>query len=31
METQLALAVNSVHRAEICEANTRTFAMQLEL
>jgi UTP--glucose-1-phosphate uridylyltransferase len=30
METQLALALNSIHRAEICEAIARILAMQVK-
>jgi hypothetical protein len=30
METQLALALNGVHRPEICEAIARILAMQVK-
>jgi hypothetical protein len=30
METQLALALNGVHRTEICEAIARILAMQVK-
>ena len=30
METQLALALNGIHRTEICEAIARILAMQVK-
>ena len=31
METQLALALNGIHRTEICEAIARILAMQVKV